>query len=307
MANWNNLNRRTVNASTRRFARHSHYRTTFRNPTIPRKQSHHPRQSRVPANPRITVKGPFGEVVKKIGAASEQIFRFSTKYQDDETGLLYYGYRFMNASTGRWVSRDPIGERGGRNLFGYANNEPVDKTDYLGKSPSCACPDSISIESLTPLNGPYPNSGPLIQGQPIHPGLWWGHSFDLKVCLTYYCSQASTPPSLQWFERSSRDFFGVPANTERDSFIMFPTSVQAHQWSNRREPPPPSQICFFIHDIPAMQEDPANAGTKTLDFRLVINGSCTTCNPMSRTVRARQSLELNADGTPSSSSFTITP
>jgi hypothetical protein len=38
--------------------------------------------------------------------------RFSTKYQDDESDLLYYGYRYYKASTGTWVSRDPLGERG---------------------------------------------------------------------------------------------------------------------------------------------------------------------------------------------------
>jgi RHS repeat-associated protein len=37
-------------------------------------------------------------------------FRFSTKYQDDETDLLYYGYRYYNSNTGRWLSRDPLGE-----------------------------------------------------------------------------------------------------------------------------------------------------------------------------------------------------
>jgi RHS repeat-associated protein len=35
-------------------------------------------------------------------------FRFSTKYQDDETDLFYYGYRYYSASTGRWISRDPM-------------------------------------------------------------------------------------------------------------------------------------------------------------------------------------------------------
>jgi RHS repeat-associated protein len=38
-------------------------------------------------------------------------FRFSTKYQDDETDLLYYGFRYYSASVGRWISRDPIGEQ----------------------------------------------------------------------------------------------------------------------------------------------------------------------------------------------------
>jgi RHS repeat-associated protein len=59
-------------------------------------------------------------------------FRFSTKYQDDETDLLYYGYRYYNASTGRWLSRDPLDEDGSENLYGFAGNDSVDQSDYLG-------------------------------------------------------------------------------------------------------------------------------------------------------------------------------
>ena len=43
-------------------------------------------------------------------------FRFSTKYQDDETDLLYYGYRYYSASTGSWLSRDPLAENSFRML-----------------------------------------------------------------------------------------------------------------------------------------------------------------------------------------------
>ena len=59
-------------------------------------------------------------------------FRFSTKYQDDETDLLYYGYRYYNASTGRWISRDPAEEDGGSNLYGAMDNDPTDEVDPLG-------------------------------------------------------------------------------------------------------------------------------------------------------------------------------
>ena len=53
--------------------------------------------------------GPFGEVVRATGTmAEENPFQFSTKYTDAETGLLYYGYRYYNSDTGRWVNRDPI-------------------------------------------------------------------------------------------------------------------------------------------------------------------------------------------------------
>ncbi len=41
--------------------------------------------------------GPFGEAVLATGPmAKANLIRFSTKYQDDETDLVYYGYRFYN-------------------------------------------------------------------------------------------------------------------------------------------------------------------------------------------------------------------
>ena len=38
---------------------------------------------------------PFGELIRATGIKSDIFnFRFSTKYEDTETGLLYYGYRY---------------------------------------------------------------------------------------------------------------------------------------------------------------------------------------------------------------------
>jgi RHS repeat-associated protein len=59
-------------------------------------------------------------------------FGFSTKYRDAESGFLYYGYRYYDPATGRWPNRDPIGERGGRNLYGFVANCPVYRVDALG-------------------------------------------------------------------------------------------------------------------------------------------------------------------------------
>jgi RHS repeat-associated protein len=75
----------------------------------------------------------FGETLISDGAAAlTNPFRFSTKYTDDETGLLYYGLRYYQPTTGRWLGRDPIGENGGINLYGYVGGNPINRLDLLG-------------------------------------------------------------------------------------------------------------------------------------------------------------------------------
>jgi len=56
----------------------------------------------------------------------------STKYFDDETELSYYGYRYYSPEMGRWLSRDPIGEKDCINVYALVANAPVTYVDYLG-------------------------------------------------------------------------------------------------------------------------------------------------------------------------------
>jgi RHS repeat-associated protein len=82
--------------------------------------------------------GPFGEPLRQSGEyAVLNPYRFSTKYTDDETGWLDYGLRYYIPATGRWPSRDPIGERGGINLYGFIENNSINRWDYLGMLGSC--------------------------------------------------------------------------------------------------------------------------------------------------------------------------
>jgi RHS repeat-associated protein len=60
---------------------------------------------------------PFGrelmiEATSPETQATLPPFRFSTKYTDSETDLVYYGYRYYSPEMGRWLSRDPLGEEG---------------------------------------------------------------------------------------------------------------------------------------------------------------------------------------------------
>ena len=91
------------------------------------------RWSCLPAKPRVVLLGPFGEpLTTPTGVGLEMPFRFSTKYQDAETGLYSYIFRPYDPFTGRWVSRDPIEEEGGVNLYGMVNNNPPSLIDPLG-------------------------------------------------------------------------------------------------------------------------------------------------------------------------------
>jgi RHS repeat-associated protein len=45
----------------------------------------------------------------------------------------YYGYRYYSTEMGRWVSRDPIEELGGINVYGFAENAPTTFVDYIGQ------------------------------------------------------------------------------------------------------------------------------------------------------------------------------
>ncbi len=77
---------------------------------------------------------PYGGLITSEGnMAEENKFRFSSEYMDDELGLVYYNYRHLNPLDGRWISRDPIEEEGGWNLFAFAGNNGVNRWDYLGE------------------------------------------------------------------------------------------------------------------------------------------------------------------------------
>jgi RHS repeat-associated protein len=76
---------------------------------------------------------PYGNTIAKTGtSADSNHFRFSTKHFDKDLSLYYYGYRYYNSELGRWINRDPIGEQGGFNVYGFVHNGVLDEYDLLG-------------------------------------------------------------------------------------------------------------------------------------------------------------------------------
>ena len=93
---------------------------------------------------------PYGEiwVEKTSNIGLEWLpYKFTAKELDEETGLYYYGARYLDPKYSRWISTDPalsaymsgysVGGGGiynhfNFNLYHYANNNPVKYTDPTG-------------------------------------------------------------------------------------------------------------------------------------------------------------------------------
>jgi RHS repeat-associated protein len=79
---------------------------------------------------------PQGNALRTTGGfAASNPFRFSTKFHDGEGengGLVYFGFRYYSPVLGRWISRDPLEETGGYNLYSFLNNRSVGNIDVLG-------------------------------------------------------------------------------------------------------------------------------------------------------------------------------
>ena len=76
------------------------------------------------------------DALSKAGrqAGLKQPLRFQGQYYDHETGLHYNRHRYYDPHSGRFVSKDPIGLKGGINVHAYATN-PTAWVDPMGLSP----------------------------------------------------------------------------------------------------------------------------------------------------------------------------
>ena len=75
----------------------------------------------------------FGIVISDSNPEFKIPFGFAGGLQDNDTGLIRFGYRDYDPETGRWTARDPIGFAGGdTNLYGYVLGDPINWIDPTG-------------------------------------------------------------------------------------------------------------------------------------------------------------------------------
>jgi len=83
------------------------------------------------------------------------VYRFSSKECHVKSGLYYYLYRWYSPELHRWITRDPINERGGVHLYRFVFNRPVHLQDPYGES---ALP--FPLTSVPPNTPPRPKPTP---------------------------------------------------------------------------------------------------------------------------------------------------
>ncbi len=122
----------------------------------------------------------FGKTMLATGPmAQENKYRFSTKPVEETSGLSFYGYRYYAPQLGRWLSKDPIGERGGVNLLVILHNNVVNKKDHFGLSDGTLSPndplDPTGGSGLNPNDFPTPLDG-------VPQGVSWYEWVLVKSC-----------------------------------------------------------------------------------------------------------------------------
>ena len=184
--------------------------------------------------------GPFGESLSKRGVMDSFghncPFQFSTKWTDEETGLIYYGHRYYDPKHGRWLSRDPIGEAGGVNLYGFVGNDGVNRWDYLGLADVWTY---AGINAWNPRRG-HPRGGRIedyVQNTLMGTHPRYGRRAQWNGFSGSDSSTASFAGTSCVYRRSSRDEYRSVLNLMSEAILNQEAAGYARQQLNE------SQLC----------------------------------------------------------------
>jgi RHS repeat-associated protein len=172
---------------------------------------------------------PFGEEIARTdcGAVGRgQARKFTGKERDSETGLDYFGARYMSAAQGRFTSPDPIMANPLRilnpqrwNMYAYAVNSPFAFTDPDGRDaiavnferPASGLGHVGMIAVRTDGSGVFSDFGPRHSGRPLDGGQV--NTFDLDTRLIRGSDGLPTRESLKAVAAEVARREGQPADS----------------------------------------------------------------------------------------------
>jgi RHS repeat-associated protein len=74
----------------------------------------------------------FGNVLLKKSTENAPVFDHWYSSKRNIFGLYFFGFRFYDSELARWLTRDPINENGGQNLYSFVGNSPLQTVDPVG-------------------------------------------------------------------------------------------------------------------------------------------------------------------------------
>jgi RHS repeat-associated protein len=111
----------------------------------------------------------FGNETAGSGSLTN-LFRYTGRELDTETGLYFYRERYYDEMSGRFITEDPIRFFGGENFYRYVSNSAIGFRDSFGLSPSSS--DSCNKCKNSPMNpASAPQTGGLSIGGTAEAGL----------------------------------------------------------------------------------------------------------------------------------------
>ena len=74
----------------------------------------------------------FGKIESQLDLNFVQLYAYTARESDWESGLGFYRTRYYDPSVGRFIQQDLIGLLGGINFYAYVGNNPVHFVDPIG-------------------------------------------------------------------------------------------------------------------------------------------------------------------------------
>jgi RHS repeat-associated protein len=124
---------------------------------------------------------PYGRLMTVQGTLIPD-FLYAGMYYETADGLNLTLFRPYDADLGRWLSRDPMGEMAGLNLYPYVSNDPIDSVDSLGLFQGTK---TISVDGVGVIITAGNNSGQKNVGVYVGVGVGGTSSFDPRDSGTH--------------------------------------------------------------------------------------------------------------------------
>ena len=106
---------------------------------------------------------PYGSLTSDPSKPPE--FGYAGMHYHAQSGLYLTKYRAYDPQSGRWLSRDPIEEAGGINLYAYVGGNPVSFIDLLGLLVTGTFDVATGIVTLTDMSTHQTVYGEFFSGQ----------------------------------------------------------------------------------------------------------------------------------------------